>query len=330
MQTLHRSSITDQLDELDGDRQPFDPDPMSGPADTLLAPAEPPVPPVSFGPPLAAFPPPLPPAPRRRGRRAAVSLAAIALVGGASGYAGSLFAQRTDTDAAAVATATTTAVATAATGIADTLSVGEIAAAVEPSVVVISADVTVQQGPFTQRGTSAGTGVILTADGEVLTNAHVVEGATSITVTLDDGTTYTATVVGTDEDADIALLQLEGASGLTPATLGDSDAVAVGDDVVAIGNALDLDGGLTVTRGIVSALDRTVEEETRTLSGAIQTDAAISSGNSGGPLVNAAGEVIGINAAGATSSGSVTAENIGFAIPIDTAMEVVERLRADA
>ena len=104
----------------------------------------------------------------------------------------------------------------------------------------------------------------------------------------------------------------------------------MGDDVVAIGNALALEGGPTVTRGIVSALNRTIEDESGSLSGLIQTDAAISSGNSGGPLVNAAGQVVGLNTAVATSSQSVSAENIGFAIPINQALQVAARLRGAA
>jgi putative serine protease PepD len=211
------------------------------------------------------------------------------------------------------------------------LTVGQIVAAVKPSVVVISTTITVRQGPFTQSGTAAGTGIILTADGQVLTNAHVVADATSIAVTLPgETTTHVATVIGSDTADDVALIQIQGVSGLTPASIGESSSVAVGDDVVAIGNALDLAGGVTVTKGIVSALERSIDVENRTLSGLIQTDAAISSGNSGGPLVNASGQVIGMNSAGAASSGSVTAENIGFAIPIAHAMQIVEQLRGKA
>jgi len=102
--------------------------------------------------------------------------------------------------------------------------------------------------------------------------------------------------------------------------------MAVGDDVVAIGNALALDGGMTVTRGIISAVDRSIETDTGSLAGLLQTDAAISSGNSGGALVNAAGQVIGINTAAATSSGTVTASNIGFAIPVDDALAAAAAL----
>ena len=200
------------------------------------------------------------------------------------------------------------------------LDVAGVVAKAEPSVVSIQAGV--------GRGTASGTGVILTSDGDVLTNAHVVAGATTVRVTLvGESQPRTATVVGADDAADLALLHITGASGLPAATLGKSADVAVGDDVVAIGNALALRGGPTVTRGIVSALDRSLQSRSGTITGLIQTDASISSGNSGGPLVNAAGDVIGINTAVAAGGGSTAAENIGFAIAVDRALPVVDRLR---
>jgi putative serine protease PepD len=203
------------------------------------------------------------------------------------------------------------------------LDVAAVVAKAGPSVVSIQSDLGGGRG-----GTAAGTGVILSADGEVLTNAHVVDGATTVRVTLAGASqARNAEVVGTDPTADLALLRINGASGLPAADLGSSASVAVGDDVVAIGNALALRGGPTVTRGIVSALDRSLDTDTETITGLIQTDASISSGNSGGPLVNAAGQVIGINTAVATSGGGTSAENIGFAIAIDQALPVVERLR---
>jgi S1-C subfamily serine protease len=258
---------------------------------------------------VPAWPPPPPARRPNRGRRLGASMLVVAtLAGAASGYARAASLSSTSTGA---------------------LSVRDIAAAVEPSVVIVTADVTVRQGPIVQQGTSAGTGIVLTSDGQILTNAHVVSGADTVKVTLNGETTArAATVIGVDDSADIALLQVEGVSGLTPATLGSSSALAVGDDVVAIGNALDLAGGVTVTRGIVSALDRTIDVENRTLKGLIQTDAAISSGNSGGPLVNSSGEVVGINSAGANSTGTTTVENIGFAIPIEQAMQIVGQLRS--
>jgi len=163
----------------------------------------------------------------------------------------------------------------------------------------------------------------------VLTNAHVVEGASSIRVTLSgQSQARNAALVGIDTSNDLALLKITGASNLPTATIGRSADVAVGDGVVAIGNALALPGGPTVTSGIISALNRSLGTGSGQMSGMLQTDASISSGNSGGPLVNAAGQVIGINTAVATSSQTTTAENIGFAIPIDKAMVVVAQLRA--
>jgi putative serine protease PepD len=206
------------------------------------------------------------------------------------------------------------------------LSVAEIVDGLADSVVSIETTVRVRRGPFQAEGTGAGTGVVL-ADGYIVTNAHVIEGASEVEVTVPgSGATLVATIVGSDPANDIAVLHVDDTSGLVPAALGSSDLAAVGDSVVAIGNALALEGGLTVTQGIVSALDRSVDTEEGTLDDLIQTDAAISSGNSGGPLVNDHGEVIGINSAVATSGGGVSASNIGFAISIDTALEVVAEL----
>jgi putative serine protease PepD len=190
-----------------------------------------------------------------------------------------------------------------------------ILAKVEPSVVAIAV-----------RGASGGgegTGIILTPGGEVLTNAHVAEGARSIRVTLfGENDSRAAEVVGLDSNNDLALLRIPGAHGLPAAELGSSASLAVGDDVVAVGNALGLRGDPSVTRGIVSALGRSLDN----LTGLIQTDAAINPGNSGGPLVDAGGRVVGINTAVAGRGG----QNIGFAIPIDGARPVIERLRTGA
>ncbi|WP_368497974.1 S1C family serine protease [Herbiconiux sp. A18JL235] len=181
-----------------------------------------------------------------------------------------------------------------------------------------------------QGAASAGTGVILTSDGLILTNNHVVEGSTAIEVTDElTGASYAATVVGTDATHDIALLQLDGASGLTTAQLGDSDSVAVGDTVTAIGNA-EGTGDLVAASGTVSALDQTITTQSEsgiegeTLEGLIQVDADIVSGDSGGPLVNASGEVVGIDTA--ASSGSV--EITGFAIPLSDALDIVSQIGA--
>jgi len=197
------------------------------------------------------------------------------------------------------------------------MSAKDVLARVEPAVVTVQL-----------RGggaTSTGTGMILSADGEVLTNAHVVEGRGQIQVTLFNETKpRNASLIGSDRTNDLALLKVEGGSGLPTVTLGDSDAAAVGDAVVAIGNALALPGGPTVTTGIVSAKGRTLDQ----LDGLLQTDAAINPGNSGGPLVDAKAEVIGINTAVLRdTSGGAAAEGIGFAIASNTAKPIVEELR---
>jgi len=265
------------------------------------------------------------PARRRWPTVAVAAVVAAALVGGGAGYAGATLAGDTSTSK-------TNAAVQPLSYTKSTLDVAGVLAKVEPSVVTIKTTIEVQS-PFgrSRSGEAAGTGIVLTSGGEILTNAHVVADATSITVTLNGETTaHNATLLGTDAANDVALIKVEGVTGLTPATIADSDTVAVGDDAIAIGNALNLDGGVSVTRGIISALGRSIDVEAGHLDNLIQTDAAISSGNSGGPLVNSAGAIIGMNTAGATSSGSVTAENIGFSIPINQAMKIVAQLRSDA
>ncbi len=266
-----------------------------------------------------------PPAKRRWPTAVVATVLAAAVVGGGAGYAGATFADHGSTK---VVTASAQPLAYASTA----LDVPALLKKVEPSVVTIKTMIQVT-GNFgqTATGEAAGTGIVLTADGEILTNAHVVADATSITVTLNGETTARkATLIGKDTTNDVALIKVAGVTNLTPATIANSDAVAVGDDAIAIGNALNLDGGVTVTRGIISALGRSIDVESGHLSNLIQTDAAISSGNSGGPLVNSVGAVVGMNTAGAASSSSVTAENIGFSIPVNAAMKIVTQLRNNA
>ena len=173
----------------------------------------------------------------------------------------------------------------------------------------------------TLRGAGGGTGVIISSDGVIVTNSHVVEGARDIKVRLADGDIVDAKIKGQDDSHDLAVLTIE-RTGLAAAVLGDSDQMNVGDPVVAIGNALGL--GISVTTGIVSGLDRVVNEPNgKTLLGALQTDAAINPGNSGGPLVNSRGEVIGINTAIASPNES---NNVGFAISISSAKPIIEAL----
>ena len=193
------------------------------------------------------------------------------------------------------------------------------------SVVLISSQVTGSMYGQTTTGVSTGSGFILSEDGYVVTNCHVVEGATSVTVTTFDGEDYAAQVCGTDSTNDVALLKVE-ATGLAAAAVGSSDDLIVGDQVVAIGNPL---GELTstMTVGYISAKDRDVTTDGTTIN-MLQTDAAINSGNSGGPLFNMRGEVVGITTAkySGNSSSGASIEGIGFAIPIDDAMDLVEDL----
>jgi putative serine protease PepD len=189
---------------------------------------------------------------------------------------------------------------------------------VEPSVVSVQTNDSVAEG---QAG--AGTGIILTSDGLALTNAHVVAGLPSIEVGIFDGSRAAARLVGSFPEEDVALIQIEGRTDLIPAELGSSDSLQVGEEVIAIGNALNLGGRPTVTLGIVSALGRKLEAQGISLEGLIQTDAAINPGNSGGPLVNAAGQVVGVNTAIIGD-----AQNIGFSIAIDGVRPLIDEIRA--
>ena len=202
-------------------------------------------------------------------------------------------------------------------------NVAKAANVIAPSVVTIDS--------VSSNSESVGTGIIVTTDGEILTNNHVVEGATEVRVRLNGQTSpITAKVLATDPGNDMALIKLNNATGLTAATFADADSFAVGDPVVAVGYALALDGGPSVTSGIISALNRTLEIDNGALDGLIQTDAAISSGNSGGPLINMNGQVIGINTAVATGGSSSTASNIGFAIGVAEIQRAAKLLRANA
>ncbi len=307
--------------------------------DPLLPGAQPPLrppvqqPPLSPNAPGVPSPRPRPPAfptpPASSGRRsrrdarrphrlaaaaAGLTLAAVA-AGGVSG-----FVAGRSTREAPVEGAATEAVPTAMTPSTGLIDVAGVVDRVQPSTVSITTSIVRRQGPFQAYGEGAGTGVVLDTAGHILSNAHVVAGAETVTVTVN-GEDRSATVLGGDSNNDIAVLQLDDASGVVPATFASGD-VAVGDQVVAIGNALALDGGPTVTQGIVSALGRTIETDQGTLTGLIQTDAAISSGNSGGPLVDATGAVVGINTAVAASNGQQQASNIGFVIPIANALAI--------
>jgi S1-C subfamily serine protease len=203
------------------------------------------------------------------------------------------------------------------------MEIVEVIESVGPSVVSITTDVETG-GMF---GSAAGSGVIITSDGEILTNAHVIEGARSIRVRLAGETEpIPATLVASDPSNDLALLRIE-ATGLPAAVFAAADSPRIGQEVLAIGFALNLDGEATFTRGIISALDRTISTAFGVLNRMIQTDAAISSGNSGGPLVNTSGQIVGINTAVARGGGPSQASNIGFAISVGEVLRVVDELR---
>ena len=207
------------------------------------------------------------------------------------------------------------------------LTVAEAAAKAAPSTVEIQTEITQSYGMFggTYTTNAAGSGVIISKDGYIVTNNHVIDGAQKITVKTSDGTEYDAKLVGTDAKSDIAVLKVD-ANDLTPATLGDSSKISVGDTAIAIGNPLGTLGG-TVTDGIISATSRelVVNNESMKL---IQTNATINSGNSGGGLFDGNGNLIGIvqSKDSGTSSSGATIEGIGFAIPVNDAMEVAEQL----
>ncbi|MFG1606622.1 S1C family serine protease [Actinoplanes sp. NPDC049265] len=255
-------------------------------------------------------------------RRVAGGAALLALIGG-GGVAGGVIADhyRTTDTAAAASSSTGTATPIVNSGTA-TDNLAAVAAKVSPSIVTVMVD--------GARSSSLGSGVILDSDGLVLTNNHVIassSGGGTVSVRLSDGRTVPAKVVAADATHDLALVQATDVSGLTPATFGSDDSVAVGDTVLAFGAPLGLEG--TVTSGIVSALDRKVDTGDESLTGLLQTDAAINEGNSGGALVDTSGQVIGINVAIATAGdGSTGSVGVGFAIPSDTVTQVVKQLQA--
>ncbi|MEO6822398.1 MAG: trypsin-like peptidase domain-containing protein [Candidatus Nanopelagicales bacterium] len=305
--------------------------PVAYPADPGPQPAYP-VPPYSGGyagaPGWPAEAPPAAPLPGGRWGRVLLVAAVVGLlaglVGGSGGY---LLASRVDSSASLLSPGTTLPQGSANLSTRPSDSIARVAAAVTPSVVSIS--VTTSQGGGT------GSGVILRQDGYILTNNHVVGdaagGAGQIQVSFSNGTVRAAKIVGRDTSYDLAVIKVA-ATGLPPVTLGNSDDVMVGDEAIAIGSPLGLQG--TVTSGIISALNRAVTaggSGDNSYINAIQTDAAINPGNSGGPLVDAQGQVIGINSAIATlGQGSTTSQSgsigLGFAIPVNQAKRIAEEL----
>jgi S1-C subfamily serine protease len=260
--------------------------------------------------------PPMPP--RRSHKRGLIATGAVALAAGAAlgGLIGSM-----DHTAAGTVTATSKTV----------LSASQIASRVDPALVdVISTD-------GYQGATSQGTGIVLSSTGEVLTNNHVIEGATSIkAVDVGNGKTYTATVVGYDASHDVAVIQLQGASGLTAASLGDSSTVRTGDSVTALGNAQGKGGTPSVATGTVTALNQSITASdelsnvSEQLTGLIETNAPIQPGDSGGPLVNSYGQVIGMDTAAGSNyqfQGQSSATQ-AYSIPIDEALSIAKQIEA--
>ena len=257
--------------------------------------------------------------PRKSHKRGLAITAAVALAGGAA--VGGLIGSMGHT-VAGTATATSKTV----------LSSSAIASRVDPALVdVVSSD-------GLQQATSAGTGIVLTSTGEVLTNNHVVEGATSIKVTdIGNGKTYTATVVGYDASHDVAVIQLQNASGLTTASLGDSSTVQTGDSVTALGNAEGKGGTPSVATGTVGALNQSITASdelssvSEQLTGLIETNAPIQPGDSGGPLVNSYGQVIGMDTAAGSNyqlQGQSSTATQAYAIPINAALSIAKQIEA--
>jgi putative serine protease PepD len=283
---------------------------------------------------------PLPQPPQKRSRAGALTVGALAIALVSAGVGGGV-ATLVKPDHPAVTSSSLGAAPSVPAASLPAGSVEQVAAKVVPSVVKLETDM--------GRQSEEGSGIILSSDGLILTNNHVVAaakgdpaapaapggpGGTQTKVTFADGNTTTFTVVGTDPSSDIAVVRAEGASGLTPITVGASANLRVGQDVVAIGSPLGLEG--TVTTGIVSALNRPVAaggdaQNQNTVLDAIQTDAAINPGNSGGALVNMNGELVGVNSAIATLGGQSTESQsgsigLGFAIPVDQAKRIADEL----
>jgi len=261
--------------------------------------------------------PPPPPPPQRQGilARLVVAVVIAAIAGGLIAWL--IFFRTTAPEQQGASPRPTAGLAPAPPG-----SVAAIVEAIRPSVVAIQTEsvrLDIFLEPVPAEG--AGTGIILDGEGHILTNSHVLSGARSITAVLSDGRQLGASVVGQDASSDLAVLKVDGGN-LTPAPLGDSNQLLVGERVIAVGNALALEGGPTVTDGIVSALNRSIQTQVGSvLDNLIQTDAAINPGNSGGPLLDLSGRVVGINTAIAGG-----AQNIGFAIAISPAKPVVDEL----
>lgn len=259
--------------------------------------------------------------PRGRARFGTGLLAGMALTGAAVG-GGYAIGHDSSTNSASTSGAAV-AMQTVSAEIPPGSAIGALVAAARPSIVSVHQTITQTTPDGSRTGTAAGTGFVLSADGYVVTNNHVIAEGDSTVVTFDDGTSEEATVVAADPTHDLAVLKVN-RTDLTPLAIGSSDDLELGDPLVAVGYALDLHGEPSVTAGILSAKDRTITEENgEQLVNLLQTDTAINPGNSGGPLLNNQGQVVGINTAIAGQ-----AQNIGFAIAITPVQHVIDSLRS--
>jgi len=291
-------------------------EPFGAPPAKNLAGPPPPTSTPGWEPPSAAVSDARPP--RTRARFGAGVLVGMALTGAAVGG----FAIGQDSSSSTASTSATPSVVVQPVSV-STGSIGDLVEAARPSVVSVRQEVT-QTGPNggTTRGQASGTGFVLSADGYIVTNNHVIAEGDSPVVTFADGTSEPATIVAGDPSRDLAVLRVD-RTDLVPLAVGDSEEVRLGDQLIAVGYALDLNGEPSVTAGILSAKNRSITEESGAqLVNLLQTDTAINPGNSGGPLLNGRGEVVGINTAIAGQ-----AQNIGFAIAISPVMDVIESLR---
>ena len=280
-------------------------------APPITRPEPSPAPEAPFGPPAPAPGSPGPGSDDDGRRRRAWPIAvAAALVGALAASLISVAIVANDDDPSEVRTALTTPEGS--------VDIQTILEDVAESVVTIETSVAAQGDVFD----GAGSGVVLSADGLIMTNAHVIAGSNSITVRTFDGAEHPANLVGSEPGNDLAVIRADGVDDLVPAELGVSQSLLVGEPVIAIGNALNLGGEPSVTTGIVSAVNRSIDGPDGRLSDLIQTDAAINPGNSGGPLVDSTGAVIGLNTAIIENS-----QNIGFAIAIDSAKPIIEQLQ---
>jgi putative serine protease PepD len=267
----------------------------------------------------------------RNTKTLAVAVAAAALAGGGAGAGAVALSHGSSPHSAAAAAPAAASSANNNVAVTSTLTLEQIAKQSTKSVVEVDATSTSPQSPYPYGGgggtqSATGTGFVYDGDGHIVTNEHVIDGASSVSVKLSDGSTWKATVVGSDTSSDLAVLKISApAAKLTPLPLADSSAVQVGDGVVAIGNPFGLDG--TVTSGIISAVDREIAAPDETpIEGAIQTDAAINHGNSGGPLLDLQGKVIGVTAQIQSESGGN--DGVGFAIPSNTVRSIADQLIA--